>query len=98
LKRFEILVNRGVSDITTKIIELLEDIAGTEMGLFCPEQIQHHAALAAQTHTEISATPIDILNALQGSIASRLRVGDGQTRGGDEDVDHSKQRVLGIQL
>jgi hypothetical protein len=87
-----------VSDISTKIIELLEDIAGTEMGLFCPEQIQHHAALAAQTHTKIPATSVDILNALQGRIASRLRVGNGQTRGGDEVVDHSKQTVLGIQL
>ena len=42
--------------------------------------------------THLSAR--DIFDALQGSIAGRLRVSDGQTRGGNEDVDHSKQRVL----
>jgi hypothetical protein len=87
-----------VANISTKIIEFFEDIAGTEMGLFGPEQIQDHATLAAQTHAKIPATPIDIFNAFQRGRRSCSGVSDGQTRSGEGAVDHSKQEGLQVQL
>ena len=65
LQGFEILVNRRVADVAALIIELFEDVPSTEVAFFGPEQIEHHAPLAAQAHAQFPTTAIDVFDALQ---------------------------------
>lgn len=41
VKRFEVLIHRGVADAPAVGIELLEDVAGAEMTSGAPENLQH---------------------------------------------------------
>jgi hypothetical protein len=39
-----------MTNMTSEVVELLEDVTGTEVTLLRPEKVQHHAPLAAQAH------------------------------------------------
>jgi hypothetical protein len=62
LEGFKVLINRCMTYVATQIIEALKNIPSTEMALFNPEQIQHHAPLPAEPHTQITTVAIHIVN------------------------------------
>ena len=62
LQRLEVLIDGGVADVAALIVQLLEDVAGGEMAFLVPEQIQHHAPLAAEPHAQLTAPLVDLLH------------------------------------
>ena len=63
LKGFEVLINRRVADVAAQVVELFKNVAGAEMALLNPKQIEHHAALAAEPHAQVAAALIDVVYA-----------------------------------
>ena len=64
LKRFKVLVHRGVPNAAAPQIELFKDGSSTEVTFFTPEQVEHHASLAAQAHPK---PPALLKHLLQGA-------------------------------
>jgi hypothetical protein len=52
LKGFEVLINRRMADAPTPQVQLFKDVSSTEVALFTPEQVEHHASLAAEPHPQ----------------------------------------------
>jgi hypothetical protein len=52
-----------VPDIAAQVVELFKDVAGAEMAFLNPKQIEHHAALAAEPHAQVTATLVDVVYA-----------------------------------
>jgi hypothetical protein len=65
LQGLEVLIHRGMADVAAKVVQLFKNISGTQVALFGPEQIQHHAPLAAKSHTQGATSLIDLLNAAE---------------------------------
>ncbi len=66
LQGFKILINGGVADVATLIVELLKDVPGGKMAFLGPQQIKHHASLATQPHAQITAALIHLFDVAQG--------------------------------
>lgn len=64
LQCFKVLINGGMADSSTSRIQFLEDVAGTHVARFTPEQVEHHPSLTAETHAELPATLKGVLHAL----------------------------------
>jgi hypothetical protein len=47
-----------VTDVAPLVVQLLEDVAGAQVTAFVPQQIKHHAPLAAQPHAEFPAAAV----------------------------------------
>ena len=80
LQRLKVLINGRMADVPTQGIELLEDVAGAEMILLAPEQIQHQTTLLAESHAEVTAALVSGIDA--GRLRSTLgAAGQGSDRG-----------------
>jgi hypothetical protein len=55
-----------MANISTKIIELLKNIPGAEMGFLSPQQLQNHPPLLTQTQTQITTAAIGHFHRLNG--------------------------------
>ena len=56
LESLEILINRGMADPPSLLVELFEDVSSAEVTGFAPQQVEHHPSLPAQSHAQMSAT------------------------------------------
>ena len=73
LEGFKVLVYRCMPYVTSKIVEAFKNIPGTEMALFNPKQIQHHAPLPAQPHPQIATMTINIFHIYWRACQSKNR-------------------------
>ena len=70
LQGLQVLIDGRMANAPPSGIELLEDVSGTEVTLFAPEQIEHHPALTAQPHAQLSAALKHPLQPLTGQACS----------------------------
>ena len=84
LESFEVLVNGGMADVAAHVVELLVDVAGAQVAFLGPEQIEHHAALAAEAKAEVAAAAVDVVDAVHLDTVNAG--GGGAGRGGGSVV------------
>lgn len=83
LQGLEVLIHRGVADVAAAGVQLLEDVAGTEVILHIPEQLKHHPPLPRQPHAQIAAAGD---GALQSALERRVGWLSGGCRRQDRRV------------
>ncbi len=64
-----------MADAAAPQIQLFKDVAGAEVALLAPEQVEHHAPLTAEAHAQPPALLKHLLQAARGGRRAALASG-----------------------